>query len=136
VERLAQQSQIDFDIEFFERILSRSPDYVDVLRCQGELLTRKGLHERALQVDQRLVRLRPTDEVVQYNLACSLAQLGSGAAALGARRRAFELGYRDFEHLTADTDLAGLHDDPAFQALVREFQPRKRAKSVSPFGLT
>lgn len=134
VDRLAQQSQIDFDIQFFDRILDRSPDFVDVLRCQGELLTRKGLHERALEIDQRLCSLRPADEVVQYNLACSLAQLGRRGAALGALRRALELGYRDFDHLAADKDLAGLHDDPAFQALVREFQPRRHAK-ISPFGL-
>ena len=71
--RQPEQSQLDFEIEFFQRVLSRQPDFVDVLRCQGQLLTRKGLHARALEVDQRLVELRPKDGVAHYNLACSLA---------------------------------------------------------------
>jgi len=29
------KSQLDFDIAFYDRILKRRPDYVDVLRCQG-----------------------------------------------------------------------------------------------------
>lgn len=120
---LPKKSQLDFDVEFFASILRRSPDYVDVLRCQGELLSRKGRHVEALEVDRRLAKLLPHDSVVQYNLACSLEQNALREDALAALRRAFERGYDDFEHLELDADLEVLRNDPRYLALVAEFRP-------------
>ena len=65
------QSQLDFDLEFFDGVLRRHPEYLDVLRCQGQLLSRKGLHERALEIDRRVVQLGPQDAVAHYNLAAA-----------------------------------------------------------------
>src|SRR4029077_10257234 len=70
---LRKRSQLDFEIEFFERILSRDPNYVEVLINLGDLFTKKGCHRRALQVDLRLARLCPKSPAVLYNLACSHA---------------------------------------------------------------
>lgn len=127
-----KKSQLDFDLEFFDSILRRAPDYIDVLRCQGELLSRKGLHERALEIDRRLAAALPHDSVVQYNLACSLACNGLATDAVAALRRAFERGYDDFEHLDLDQDLEALRTDPRYVALLEEFRPRpnppRRAK--------
>lgn len=111
-------SQLDFDIAFFDSILQREPDYIDVLRCQGELLTRKGEHDRALEVDRRLARLLPDDSVVFYNLACSLTLVGRRQEALAALRRALQNGYDDFEHLEQDPDLDALRDVPEFVDLI------------------
>jgi hypothetical protein len=126
----AKKSQLDFDLEFFDSILRRAPDYVDVLRCQGELLSRKGLHTRALEIDRRLAAALPHDAVVQYNLACSLAQNGLGDEALAALRRSCERGYDDFEHLELDQDLESLRRDPRYVALVEEFRPKPPPRRV------
>jgi len=115
------KKQLEFDIAFYDRILRREPDYVDVLRCQGELLSRKGLHDLALAVDRRLAQLLPTDYVVRYNLACSLAMGGYRREALAALRAALEQGYDDYEYLETDSDLDTLRDDPAYRALMREY---------------
>jgi hypothetical protein len=126
-----KKSQLEFDIEFFDSVLRRAPDYLDVLRCQGELLSRKGLHARALEIDRRLAAALPHDAVVQYNLACSLARNELPADAVAALRRAFERGYDDFEHLDLDQDLESLRTDPRYLAVVDEFRPRptpRRAK--------
>ncbi len=120
---MAEQSQLDFDLAFFDSLLERDPNYIDVLRCQGELLTRKGLHERALQIDRRLVALVPEDCVVQYNLACSLALAGEPREAVQTLRTALEFGYEDFDYLLVDNDLDSLRSDPEFQALLLEFTP-------------
>ena len=37
--RLADQSQLDFEIDFFGGILKRNSDYVDALRVMGNNLT-------------------------------------------------------------------------------------------------
>jgi tetratricopeptide (TPR) repeat protein len=119
--RFRDQNQLDFDIEFFDSVLERHPDYVDVLRCQGQLLSRKGMHARALQVDQRLVQLDPTDPVAHYNLGCSLAVLGYAKDALAALRQALLRGYRDIDYLESDRDLESLREEPGYRALLREF---------------
>jgi Flp pilus assembly protein TadD len=119
--QLQQQNQLDFDIEFYGHILVRNGDYLDVLRCQGQLLSRKGLHKQALAIDRRLVELAPGDGVAHYNLGCSLALVGSSQEAIDALRQALIRGYNDFEYLEADRDLDSLRNNPAYQQLLREF---------------
>lgn len=116
------QELVDFSIEFYDRVLQRNPSYVDVLRVQGELLSCKGWHRRAVQVDRRLVELLPDDGVVRYNLACSLAQTAALQEAILQLRRALELGYHDFDHLDSDPDIDPLRAAPEYQQLVREYR--------------
>ena len=116
-----QQSQLDFDIAFFDRILTRNPADVPVLRRQAEALARKGEYVRALELDRRLVSLLPHDCVARYNLVCSLALGGYCTEAIDQLRHALEQGYDDFEYLAHDTDLKNLREEPAYQALLREF---------------
>jgi tetratricopeptide (TPR) repeat protein len=122
--RLPEQSQIDFELDFFGGILGRHPDYVDVLRVMGNLLTLKGRFAEGLQVDRRLVQLRPTDPLAHYNLACSYALLKRPELALRTLRRAVELGYRDFRYMREDRDLDSIRHDPRFRQLLREYENR------------
>jgi tetratricopeptide (TPR) repeat protein len=122
--RAADQSQLDFELEFFARILERYGDYVDVLRVQGNNLTLKGRYAEGLQIDKRLVHLRPTDALAHYNLACSYALLKRPDQAIKTLRRAVELGYRDFRYLREDRDLDSIRHDPRFRQLLREFENR------------
>jgi Flp pilus assembly protein TadD len=117
----AESEQLAFEIRFYSELLERYPDYVDVLRVFGNLLTRHGHYQQGLEVDRRLVRLRPHDAVARYNLACSYCLLGNHDQALQELRRAFELGYDDFTFLSKDHDLEGLRDDRRFKILLREF---------------
>jgi tetratricopeptide (TPR) repeat protein len=114
--------QIDFEIEFFDRVLARSPDQVNVLRALGELLARKGCWERSLKVEERLIALRPHDGIAHYNLACSLAMQGASSQAIDALARAIDYGYSDFGHLEVDPDLDGLRHLPAYRALLRRYR--------------
>jgi len=72
-----------------------------------------------------LASLLPSDPVVHYNLACSLALVGEQREGVARLRRALELGYSDFEYLACDSDLDNLRDDPAYEALVREYEIHK-----------
>jgi tetratricopeptide (TPR) repeat protein len=115
------QGQLEFDIEFFDRVLRRHPDYLDVLRCQGQLLSRKGQHARALQIDRRLVQLVPGDAVAHYNLGCSLALSGDVKEAIQSLRQALRQGYSDIDYLEADRDLESVRNQPEYEELLREF---------------
>ena len=122
--RLADQSQLDFEIDFFGGILKRHTDYVDVLRVMGNNLTLKGHYTQGLVVDKRLVQLRPNDPLAHYNLACSYALLKRPDQALRTLRRAVELGYRDFRYMREDHDLDAVRHDPRFRQLLREYDSR------------
>lgn len=122
--RPADQSQLDFEIDFYGGILDRNPNYVDVLRAQANNLTLKGRYAEGLQIDKRLVQLRPSDPLAHYNLACSLALLKRPDQALKTLRKAVELGYRDFRYMREDRDLDSIRHDPRFRQLLREYENR------------
>jgi tetratricopeptide (TPR) repeat protein len=123
--RTAEQlSQLDFELDFFEGILNRNPEFVDALRAHGNNLTLKGRFADGLKIDRRIVDLRPRDALAHYNLACSFALLKKVDPALRALRKAIELGYHDFRYLREDRDLAAIRSDPRFRQLLREFENR------------
>ena len=112
--------QLDFDIDFFERLLVRKPDSVEVLRILAELVSRKGDVRRAVDLDRRLVELLPQDFLARYNLACSLARAGRPDEAIESLSRAILLGYDDLAHMETDPDLESLRGHPDFQSLLGE----------------
>ena len=118
----AEPSQLDFELDFFSGVLQRFPDYVDVLRLMGHLLTLKGRFHEGLQIDRRLARLRPRDPLVHYNLACSYALLKRADLSIQTLRRAIELGYSDFRYMREDHDLDFIRHDPRFRQLLREYE--------------
>jgi tetratricopeptide (TPR) repeat protein len=111
-------SQLDFDIDFFERLLARKGDSVEVLRILAELVSKRGLVHRAVELDRRLVELLPEDFLARYNLACSLARAGQSDEAIDSLSRAILLGYDDLAHMESDPDLESLKNHPDFQALL------------------
>ena len=123
---LAERPQVDFELELFDRLLARIPDYAEVLRAQASNLTAKGRIREGLKVDQQLVATRPHDPTAHYNLACRYAVLRQRDLALTTLRRAVELGYRDFRYMVRDADLTSIQKDPRFRDLLREFGAAKR----------
>jgi tetratricopeptide (TPR) repeat protein len=117
-----KQSQLDFELDFFEAVLQRNPDFVDVLRVHGNNLTLKGRYADGLKLDRRLVELRPHDALAHYNLACSYSLLKKIDPSLRALRKAIELGYHDFRYMREDKDLAAVRKDPRFRQLLRAFE--------------
>jgi tetratricopeptide (TPR) repeat protein len=117
-----QQTQLDFELEFFEQILYCNPDFLDVLRVHGNNLTLKGRYADGLRIDRRLVGLRPKDALAHYNLACSYSLMKKVDPALRALRKAIELGYDDFEYMRDDRDLEAVKEDPRFRKLLREHE--------------
>ncbi len=122
---LAQQDPLDFEIEFYERLLQALPDFVEVLQVQAENYRKRNRQQDGLVIDLRLANLRPHDPRVHYNLACRYALLRQTDQALRTLRRALELGYRDFQYLDQDRDWDHLRRDPRFRQLIREFRSRE-----------
>lgn len=124
---LSEQSQLDFELEFFTAVLQCSPEYVDVLRQMSKLLTLKGRYEEGLTVDRRLVQLCSHDPYAHYNLACRYGRLKRGEECLRSLRRAIDLGYDDFRYMLEDRDLDSVRHDPRFLQMIQDHhQSRER----------
>jgi len=124
-----KKEDYSFEIGFYESVLRREPDYADVVELLGGLYTKAGRVADGLDMDNRLVRMRPASALARYNLACSLALAGRKAEALEALARAIALGYDDAAWLAKDADLACLKDEPAFLALLAKLGQESRQQS-------
>jgi tetratricopeptide (TPR) repeat protein len=112
------------EIRFLEGIVRRLPTHVPSLKTLGDLYTRAGLIREGLETDLLLANLRPDDDMVWYNLACSHALSGEPERAMKALRRAVNLGYSDAEWMASDADLESLHDLPGFRLLLARIEQR------------
>lgn len=122
-----QKNNLDFEISFYEGVLKRDPNVVDVLVPLGDAYTRRGYYKKGLEVDLRLTRLKPKDPVVFYNLACSYSLLDQITPALQSLEKALDLGYDDFKSLMSDPDMRNVRNNPRFQHLLRKYRRRKRS---------
>ena len=113
-----------FEIAFYESVLSHDPSYADVIELLGGLYTKHGRIADGLKMDRKLVRLLPGNATAHYNLACSLALVKRKSDALKALRRAVELGYRDFDWMVQDPDLDLLREHPTFVELLDQLKPQ------------
>jgi len=125
-----EKKELDFQISFYEGILKQDPNLVDVLMPLGDVYTKRGYHEKGLEVDLRLSRLRPKDPIVFYNLTCSYSLLGQIDLALESTEKALSLGYKDFKFLMSDPDLENLRNDPRLKGLLQKYR-RKKQRSGS-----
>jgi tetratricopeptide (TPR) repeat protein len=104
-----------FEIKFYENILKDRPDCVFVLVPLGDAYTRKGFYKEGLDVDKKLVELKPDDPIAHYNLACSLSLLGKEKQALVALKKAVLFGYDDFSYMNKDLDLERVRQLPEYE---------------------
>jgi tetratricopeptide (TPR) repeat protein len=115
--RSATKEDLQFEIEFFEGIARRDPDFVEALQILGDAYTRMGQWEKGLQIDQRLAKLCADNPLVFYNLACSYSLLKRVDEAFTALDHAVKLGYNDARWLTKDPDLDNLRQDNRFEKI-------------------
>jgi predicted Zn-dependent protease len=116
------EGDYQFEIDFSRSILKRDPENLPVMELLAGFLTKSGRIGEGLEIDRQLVDKDPENAVTHYNLACSLALNRNIPDAIQSLRSALERGYDDFDWMLKDPDLAGLHENPAFSALISEFK--------------
>lgn len=117
-DRLKGANKDAVELGFLEKVADRIPDDIDILQALAELYTRTGRFEKGLEVDLKLSKRLPRDEMVWYNLGCSYALVGKRDKAFEALALAVDLGYDDYDWMKTDSDLNKLHDDPRFESLL------------------
>ena len=83
-----EERELDVKIGFMEGVVRRDPGYVEALQILGDDYTRRGKFIAGLKVDEQLAQLRPSDPLVQYNLACSYSLTGNYNQAIAALEKA------------------------------------------------
>jgi tetratricopeptide (TPR) repeat protein len=115
--RSARKEDLDFEIDFFEGISRRDPDYIEALQILGDAYTKSGQWEKGLRIDERLAKLCPENPLVFYNLACSYSLLKRVDEAFAALTEAVKRGYDDARWLVKDPDLANIRQDLRFEKI-------------------
>ncbi len=114
MEKREKTHKKDFEILFCERLIQKNPDLLQALTCLGDAYTRQGFYQEGLEVDRKLVSLRPEDPYVHYNLACSLCLVGALDDSLQELKKAVLLGYEEFDYILEDPDLKQLRKHHRF----------------------
>ncbi len=124
--RMAKDKSHDpeFEMRFFESVLSRDSTYTEVIEILGGLYTKHGRIADGLRMDRKLVKLQPANATAHYNLACSLALSRRKRDALRSLRQAIALGYSDYDWMLQDPDLEELKKHPNFVALLAQLKPQ------------
>ncbi len=112
---MKKRKRKNFDIKFYEKLLEKKPNFVNVLISLGDEYTSRGFYEKGLAIDRKLAQLCPFDEVVRYNLACSLSLLGEVEESLKQFKKAVLLGYSEFAYILEDSDLINLRASEGFK---------------------
>ncbi len=81
----------------------------------------------AAAMAQRMLDANPKDQDAAYNLACALAREGRRSPALDALAKAAALGWADSDHAKVDDDLASLHGQARFTAIIADMQKQSDA---------
>jgi Flp pilus assembly protein TadD len=105
----------EFELGFMEGVIRNDPCHEEALRLLGYLYTANGQFSKGLEVDKRLVRLRPEDATAYYNLACSYSLLGALDDAFASLDQAIDLGYSDYHEMERDPDLAAVRADSRYK---------------------
>ena len=124
---MKKEDNTDFEIQFYEGLIKKKPDFAQALVALGDLYTKKGFYEKGLTIDKKLSILRPEDPYVFYNLACSYSLVNNIDQALIAMQLAIACGYNDLDYLQQDRDLENLRRDIRFDHFLAH------AKNKKPF---
>jgi carboxyl-terminal processing protease len=108
-------------------VAAQSPE--DLGRQAYEAYTRKD-YARSADLFAAAIRAGDTDPGTFYNAACANALAGRADAAFDMLERAAEAGFGDVANLKKDSDLASLHADARWAALVARFEKIARARDA------
>ena len=114
------KENLDFEINFYENLVREKPNFVDALKPLADAYTKRGMFRKGLEVDKKLVKLRPKDESCWYNLACSYSLLKDIDKAFYALEKAIQLGYNNFEFIKQDTDLDNIRKDSRYKIFINK----------------
>ncbi len=106
-----------------ERQLDLHPDDPRAATMRAVALCRLGCPEEGLEWARRALEIDPEDAGVRYNVACLYALEGRAEEAIRCLEECVALGFGNAAWIGKDPDLASLHGDPRYEALLGRMAP-------------
>ena len=126
LEALGRKAEVEqlrkLEIKVLEQQLEVVPEDVRARILLAADYASYGMHSESVRELQKAVALRPYDSNVLYNAACTYGVLQMKDEAISMLQRAKGAGYANFDWVSRDPDLAGLHGIPEFDALIKDVQ--------------
>ena len=113
------QGDLDRAAAYYQKTLRLAPQNAEALNDLATIYFQQKAYDRALELFLKLARRFPAHPETHYNVACSYARLQQVENALDWLRKAIDKGYRNWEKIKTDPDLANIRQAPAYQALIR-----------------
>jgi adenylate cyclase len=101
-----------------ERHLKLNPHDTRAIYFAAQNLYRVGERDKATALAEQAMKQGLNEPVVLYNVACFYTGLGETERAIDLLEQAVEQGWGDRAWMEHDSDLASLHAEPRFQALL------------------
>ena len=105
-------------LKLIEQQLQMNPDDVRARYLGAGSLAELGERDKAVEWAGLALQSGEGDPNVLYNVSCTFAQLGDQGRAMDLLEQAVKLGWGDRAWIENDSDLASLHDNPRFRALL------------------
>jgi serine/threonine protein kinase/cytochrome c-type biogenesis protein CcmH/NrfG len=128
LERIGRKEAVRELRKKWTRVVEQQVEVVpDDTRARGMLANNYavlGQREAALREVDMVLAMRPNDSNIIYNSACIYGIFNQKKEALDLLRKAKDTGFPNLDWAARDPDLACLHDDPEFQALLNSKSAR------------
>ena len=112
--------QNDSAFAYFRQAVNLDSTYPNACLNLGLLYHSLQKYDSAIAYVKKAIQLNPTGKNY-YHLACSYALNNQPQQAVTNLQTAFEKGFKNYDVLVNDPDLAGLKDDPGFKALIEKY---------------
>ncbi|UCG51199.1 MAG: protein kinase [Candidatus Latescibacterota bacterium] len=102
-----------------EKHLELHPDDARACYLGAHALLGLGEKERALEWNERAMKLAPYDPATLYNAACLFCVMGEHDKTFECLEKAFDCGFSHRDWIENDPDFRSIREDPRYQALLK-----------------
>ena len=99
---LANDSDIEREIEELKQAIRINPDDVDALGNLGHALIKAGMYKEAIEACEQVIRINPDVADAHYNLGVAYGKLGMHIEAIEAYRQAIRINPDDTRYRIAN----------------------------------
>jgi tetratricopeptide (TPR) repeat protein len=104
------------------------PEAPEILLPLGELSAMRGAFDKGREYYQQAERIGQNNPSIAYHLACLESLAGNNTAALNWLEKALQRGWKEYDELLADKNLAQLRKLKEFEMLMMQYFPVWKGK--------